>query len=143
MIIAVDFDGTLCEECYPNIGQANSVLINALIERRNLGDKLILWTCREEKMLEAAVEWCEGKGLRFDAINDNLEEIKLKYQHNSRKITADIYIDDKARTMSFLELQERLVKYNKQEEYQGNMERWTSLPVIIHKSGSNKNKSDK
>lgn len=95
-IIAVDFDGTLCTECYPEIGKANIDLINALIKRRNCGNKLILWTCREEALLAEAIEWCKQYGLYFDAVNDNLEEIKQKYQHNSRKITADIYIDDKA-----------------------------------------------
>lgn len=95
-IIAVDFDGTLCTECYPKIGDANINLINALIERRKYGDKLILWTCREETLLEEAIEWCKQYDLYFDVVNDNLEEVKQKYQHNSRKITADIYVDDKA-----------------------------------------------
>ena len=131
MIIAVDFDGTLCIQNYPNIGEANTELINALIVRKQAGDKLILWTCREETLLENAVAWCKQQGLEFDAVNDNLEEIKVKYQHNSRKITADIYIDDKARGMSAIEM------------YKGNMERWTSLPIVKHSSCSNKNKCDK
>ena len=42
MIIAVDFDGTLCRECYPEVGVPNMKLINFLINRRVLGDKLIL-----------------------------------------------------------------------------------------------------
>jgi len=124
MIIAVDLDGTLCIENYPNIGEANTELINTLIARRQAGDKVILWTCREETLLENAVVWCKQQGLEFDAINDNLEEIKLKYHHNSRKITADIYIDDKARGMSAIEM------------YKGNMERWTSQPFVNHASGS-------
>ena len=125
MIIAVDFDGTLCIENYPNIGEANTELINTLIARRQAGDKVILWTCREETLLKNAVDWCKQQGLEFDAINDNLEEIKLQYQHNSRKITADIYIDDKARGMSAIEM------------YKGNMERWTLQPFVKHASGSN------
>lgn len=121
----MDFDGTLCIENYPNIGKANTELINALIARRQAGDKVILWTCREETLLENAVVWCKQQGLEFDAINDNLEEIKLQYQHNSRKITADIYIDDKARGLSAKEM------------YKGNMERWTSQPFVKRASGSN------
>jgi len=96
MIIAVDFDGTLCKECYPYIGEANRELIDALVARKKRGDKIILWTCREESLLEEAIKWCQQQGLAFDAVNDNLEEIKQKYQHNSRKITADLYLDDKA-----------------------------------------------
>ena len=100
MIIAVDFDGTLCEACYPEIGAANRKLIHALIQRQRKGDRLILWTCREEKPLKDAVEWCKLQGLTFDAVNENLEEIKHIYQHNSRKITADIYVDDRAITVN-------------------------------------------
>lgn len=96
MIIAVDFDGTLCEVCYPEIGAPNMNLITMLINQRNAGDKIILWTCREEGLLEDAVNWCKKYGLEFDAVNDNLAETKAIYNHNSRKITADIYIDDKA-----------------------------------------------
>ena len=102
MIIAVDFDGTLCEDCYPEIGKPNRVLIEALIKKRKYGDKLILWTCREEELLEDAVAWCKTQGLFYDALNDNLEEVKQKYQHNSRKITADVYVDDKAVEMLWL-----------------------------------------
>lgn len=96
VIIAVDFDGTLCEPCFPEIGTPNKELIQYLTNRKEVGDRLILWTCREEKLLENAVEWCSNFGLFFDALNDNLEEIKNEYQHNSRKITADIYIDDRS-----------------------------------------------
>lgn len=67
-----------------------------MLHRQELGDKLILWTCRENNELTAAVEWCEDNGLLFDAINDNLPEIIEKYGSNSRKISCDFYIDDKA-----------------------------------------------
>ena len=50
-IYAVDFDGTLCELCYPEIGAPNMNLITMLINQRNAGDKIILWTCREEGLL--------------------------------------------------------------------------------------------
>lgn len=96
MIIAVDFDGTLCEECYPEVGVPNMKLIDVLIHRRILGDKLILWTCREGKPLEDAVAWCQKLGLEFDAVNENLPETIAVWGNNSRKITADLYIDDKS-----------------------------------------------
>lgn len=48
---AVDFDGTLCENAYPEIGAPNLPLIDKLISRRRLGAKIILWTCREGEML--------------------------------------------------------------------------------------------
>ena len=96
MIIAVDFDGTLCEECWPEIGAPNLRLIGELIYRKGLGDKLILWTCRSDIQLMQAVTWCKSFGLTFDAVNENLPEIIERYGSDSRKITADIYIDDRA-----------------------------------------------
>ena len=71
-------------------------LINHLIKRRSQGNKIILWTCREGERLKEAVEWCRGYGLEFDAVNDNLQELKDEFGNNPRKITADCYIDDKA-----------------------------------------------
>ena len=96
MIIAVDFDGTLCENCYPEIGAVNERLVQALKAQREKGDRLILWTCRSGEHLQAAVEWCQGFELQFDAINDNLPEVVSRYGNNSRKITADYYIDDRS-----------------------------------------------
>ena len=95
-IIAVDFDGTLCDECFPNIGEPNLPLIYALLEQKRLGIKLILWTCRCGDRLSEAVEWCKLQGLTFDAVNENLPEIIDLYGSDSRKITADLYIDDKS-----------------------------------------------
>lgn len=94
-IIAVDFDGTLCFSQWPGLGEPNFPLIEKLKKHKNDGDKLILWTCRQGDNLDDAVRWCEENGLSFDAVNDNLQEIKDLFGNNSRKITADFYIDDK------------------------------------------------
>lgn len=94
-IIAVDFDGTLCEEKWPEIGKPNWPLIMALRGWRAAGHKLILWTCRCDELLDAAVKWCKTMGLEFDAVNDNLPENIEKYGNNCRKVWADCYIDDK------------------------------------------------
>ena len=97
-VYAVDFqfDGTLCESVWPGIGVPNTALINHLINRRLQGNKIILWTCREGERLQEAVDWCKRYGLRFDAVNDNLQELKDEFGNNPRKIAADVYIDDKA-----------------------------------------------
>ena len=97
MIIAVDFDGTLCRSVWPGIGAPNIVLINYIKARQKRGDKFILWTCREGKKLEEAVEWCKAHGLKFDAVNDNLSEKKKQFGNDPRKIFANEYWDDKAR----------------------------------------------
>lgn len=98
-IIAVDFDGCLCENKWPEIGKPNEAIIRQLLAEREWGAKLILWTCREGKMLAEAVEWCKGFGLEFDAINENLPEMNAMYGNDSRKIGADEYWDDKAVTV--------------------------------------------
>lgn len=75
-IIAVDFDGTLCENKWPEIGEPNTELISYLIEMRKTFDaKIILWTCRAGEMLDKAVNWCSEHGLEFDAVNENLPHI--------------------------------------------------------------------
>lgn len=73
-IIAVDFDGTLCENKWPEIGMPNEELIEYLKKRQTNGEKLILWTSRNEEQTQDAVEWCKKYGLIFDAVNDNLPE---------------------------------------------------------------------
>lgn len=95
-IIAVDFDGCLCKNAWPEIGEANAELIDGLKFSRATGDKLILWTCREGKALDEAVTWCNAQGLGFDAVNANLPEMIAMYGNDSRKIGADWYLDDKA-----------------------------------------------
>ena len=103
-IIAVDFDGTLIEDNkWPDVnGKPNQHLFNILIHERRRGNKVILWTNRtdipekDEYPLKAAIEFCKEVGLEFDAVNENLPEIIEAYGSNSRKISADKYIDDKA-----------------------------------------------
>lgn len=94
MIIAVDFDGTLCESVWPGIGEPHEGFIKWLKRSKENGDRLILWTMREDELLDEALEWCAEHGIEFDAVNDNTEEQKEMYGNNPRKIYADIYIDD-------------------------------------------------
>ena len=95
-IIAVDFDGTLCYSNWPDLGEPNTMLIDYLLQEKASGSKIILWTCRAGKALSDATGWCREQGLTFDAVNDNLPEVIEFYGNNSRKITCDLYIDDKS-----------------------------------------------
>ena len=95
-IFAVDFDGVLCRNAWPKIGEPLERNIEWIRELRALGNKIILWTNRERLRLDQAVEWCREHGLEFDAINDNLPEVIAYYGDNPRKISADYYIDDRA-----------------------------------------------
>lgn len=71
-------------------------LINHLIKRQKQGNKIILWTCRINERLQDVVEWCKSYGLEFDAANENLPEMVEYCGGESRKVFADVYIDDKA-----------------------------------------------
>lgn len=94
-IIAVDFDGTLCKNAWPEIGEANQELIDYLIEQQEQGAKLILWTCRSGIRLTKAVEWCLNQDLVFDEINQNVPEMVVEFGEDTRKIFATEYIDDR------------------------------------------------
>ena len=92
---AVDFDGLLCDVAWPDIGPPHNEVIAFFINLQARGDKLILNTCREGKMLDAAKMWCAERGLVFDAYNKNLPERIAEYGGDCRKISADHYWDDK------------------------------------------------
>lgn len=100
-IIAVDFDGCLCEIAWPGIGRPNIPIIQRLIEMKNDGVKIVLNTCRVGTYLSEAVEWCLQHGLSFDAVNENLPERINEYGGDCRKISADEYWDDKAVRVEF------------------------------------------
>lgn len=100
MIIAIDFDGTIVPDCFPEIGHPFIGAIESLRKLKENDYKLILWTCRtdlpERKYLTEAVEFCRSHGIEFDAVNDNLPDAPFFEKGNCRKVYADFYIDDKA-----------------------------------------------
>ena len=98
-IIAVDFDGTLVEDRFPEIGEPIEFVWNELRRAQLQGAKIILWTSRDNDRLKAAVEFCTARGVHFDAINDNLDECKVMFNNNTRKVYANEYWDDKAVSM--------------------------------------------
>lgn len=94
MIIAVDFDGVLCEKKWPDIGKPNRRMFKYLIRRKEKGDTLILWTCRCGQRLDDAIMFCLAHGLAFDYVNANVRENVEKFGNDSRKVFAHRYIDD-------------------------------------------------
>lgn len=92
--IAVDFDGTIVEHQYPEIGREKLFAFRTLKELEKKGARLILWTIRTGKELDEAVEYCRRNGIEFYAVNKNYPE-EVFNDSVSRKIDADIYIDDK------------------------------------------------
>lgn len=96
MTIAVDFDGTIVTHEYPNIGKEIPFAVQTLKMLQDDGHKLILWTVREGDLLRDAIQWCREKGLEFYAANkDYPEEEEQNNNHYSRKLKADIWIDDR------------------------------------------------
>lgn len=96
MIIAVDFDGTIVEHKYPSIGKEIPFAIETLKKLQAERHKLILWSVREGRLLDEAVEFCRERGLEFYAVNrDYPEEEKEHNRHFSRKLKADLFIDDR------------------------------------------------
>jgi len=95
-IIAVDFDGCLCKNDWPNIGLANLDAIEELKAIQKRGNWIILWTCRCGEALEEAVAWCAKHQLYFDAVNENMPNIIRDFGSDTRKIYADEYWDDRA-----------------------------------------------
>jgi len=94
MIIAVDFDGTIVDHEYPEIGKPKLFAFETLKALQEQGVQLILWTYRSGKELDEAVEYCRKNGIEFYAINKNYPE-EVFDDSISRKIIADIYIDDR------------------------------------------------
>ena len=102
MTIAVDFDGTIVENRYPEIGDDShythtlgrgTETLKMLIKDRH---RLILWTCREGRLLDDAINWCKERGVEFWAINKDFPEEDITKNHQfSRKIKADLFIDDR------------------------------------------------
>ncbi len=92
--IAVDFDGTLVDNDYPRIGKPIVFAFDTLIKLQEKGFRLILWTYRSGKTLEEAVNFCKENGVTFYAINNSFPEEEPDLTI-SRKINADIFIDDR------------------------------------------------
>lgn len=95
-ILAVDFDGTLVENKFPEIGEVNPVMWKAVSAYKAAGYRIILWSCRTDTMLKDAVEFCAERGLTFDAVNENIPEVQAYYGGDTRKVFADMYIDDRS-----------------------------------------------
>ncbi len=92
--IAIDFDGTIVEHDYPDIGKERLFAFITLRELQKRGALLILWTIRTGRELDDAVQYCHENGIVFYAINRNYPEEKWA-EDTPRKLNVDIFIDDK------------------------------------------------
>lgn len=95
MVIAVDFDGTIVRDCYPEIGQELPFATSALKMLIEKGHQLILWTVRTGKTLDEALEWCKKRGVEFYAVNQTFPGDNHHEPHYTRKPKVDLFIDDR------------------------------------------------
>ena len=94
LIIAIDFDGTIVENAYPKIGKPTFFAFETMKKLQSEGHRLILWTYREGRKLQEAVDFCLENGVEFYAVNKSYPE-ELFDNTISRKIHADLFIDDR------------------------------------------------
>jgi hypothetical protein len=98
-LISLDFDGTVVEHCYPEIGKPLFGAMETLRELANLGHRLILNTCREDtpkrKYLTEAVEFCKEHDVEFVSVNENSLDDDFRDSGLRRKVYANTYIDDR------------------------------------------------
>ena len=92
MKIAVDFDGTIVEHRYPEIGEEKLFAFETLKQLQKLGHQLILWTFRNGKELDEAVSYCKKHGVEFYAVNKSYPEEEFLESKISRKIDADVLL---------------------------------------------------
>lgn len=98
MRIAVDFDGTIVENRFPEIGEERPFALEVLKKfREEEHHVLILWTVRNGAYLEDALRWCEERGLVFDAVNEHYLEDGESFSAEdfSHKVNAHLFIDDR------------------------------------------------
>ena len=93
MIIAVDFDGTIVDHVFPEIGDLVPGALETLKEFSSRGYTLILWTMRSGKYLDDATNFCKRHGIKIVFANHNPGDRKWT---DSPKVYANVYIDDAA-----------------------------------------------
>lgn len=93
--LAIDFDGTIVDDAYPSIGKPKIFVFETLMKLQSEGYRLILWTFRHGKYLDDAIEFCKKNGIEFYSVNSSFEGEVFDSETQSRKIDADLFIDDR------------------------------------------------
>lgn len=94
MKIAVDFDGTVVTDAYPEIGKPMPFALQTLKELSKK-HQIIMWTCRVGHYLTDAIKVLEDAGVKIYAVNSNFPDEEVGGSHFMRKIDADMFIDDR------------------------------------------------
>ncbi len=94
-VIAIDFDGTIVHERYPDIGRPVEGAVKSISRIKELGAEIVIWTCRTGPELEEAKLWLVSMGIPFDFVNENTTTELEHWGTDPRKVAADRYIDDR------------------------------------------------
>ena len=98
MIIAIDFDGTIVADQYPEIGQLKPNAKEVISKLKQEGHYIIIWTCRTSHRMHQVHDFLLEQQIPFDRINKSNPDNVAKYGLDTRKVYADVYIDDKSIT---------------------------------------------
>jgi len=103
-VFAIDFDGQIVEEGWPGVGEVKPNAVDVIKWFKQKGVYIIIWTCRERQVdVDAAKRALGAAGIPYDKFNENCPELTAKFNADSRKIGADLYIDDKTLLIGKLE----------------------------------------
>jgi membrane-anchored protein YejM (alkaline phosphatase superfamily) len=95
VIFAIDCDGTLWKEDFPSIGSIFPEAISAVKEIKKLNHTIIIWTCRQGKLLEEALATLKYYGVPYDYVNENVPAQVELYGNDCRKVGAHVFVDDR------------------------------------------------
>ena len=109
-IIAVDFDGTICENQFPLIGAVRQNCMEVLKHLQSQGVVIILWTCRDGALLNDAIAFCHENDFFPDAVNENWQHLPFQ---TSNKIYADFYVDDKSMEADWWTIMPEILRFDK------------------------------
>ncbi len=97
LIFAIDFDGTIVDDEFPEIGKIKPHAVRVIKRLQAKGHKIILWTCRKNETnrpyLSEAVFFVEDNGILLDTVNSN---INPNLPFANPKVLADFYLDDRS-----------------------------------------------
>jgi len=95
MTIAIDFDGTICKQSFPEVGALIKDADKYIRKLHKDEHTIIINTCRSGKYEGMAQDFLDANNIPYDYINSNLPELITFYKQDCRKISADVYIDDR------------------------------------------------
>ena len=96
MIISIDYDDTIVDADYPNSGAIKPFAKEVINRLYDQGHYILIWTCRANDRLDVAKSYLDECGVKYHTINENLPHIIEQYNGDTRKQSADVYIDDKS-----------------------------------------------